>query len=151
MGGSVLLDDFLTPAVVQSKVIPALNEGVVGRPLHSFSWSASDQQQWWDWAQIATEFNHNYDWANPPIVSLTWSQVGTPQSQLFSDTYMDLSCNVKGPPTKYTTALSAPLYDASDMSVSDGFLTKVDPFVTTSIDWDEFLNPPADTPSENQN
>ncbi len=37
------LDDFLTPAVVASKVIPAMNEGVVGRPLHSFSWSSSDQ------------------------------------------------------------------------------------------------------------
>ncbi len=51
------LQNLLTPVEVASKTIPALNEHVIGRPIHSYQWSASDRQQWWDWSQVATDAN----------------------------------------------------------------------------------------------
>ncbi len=131
--------------MVQSRAIPGLNENVIGRPLHSFTWSASDQQQWWDWGQVADDANNAYDWANPPIVSLVWrAQSGSQVAGgAINDTYMDLSCLIQGPPTKYVTSIHGPSYSDTAAAVEPGILSKIDPMLSCDIDWDAVLADPG--------
>ncbi len=139
------LVNYLTPVEVAAKTIPALNEHVTGRPLHSFAWSASDRQQWWDWGQVAIDANNAYDWANPPVVTLNWSaNTGATVTTHIQDTYMDLSCLVQGPPTYYVTSTHGPTFDKTAIDIVPGSLVKVDPFVGISFDWGDLLTTVAD-------
>ncbi len=86
-----------------------------------------------------------YDWANPPIVTLQWhAQSGQAAQTHASDTYMDLSCLVQGPPCIYQTSTHGPTYDKTALEIEPGTLVKVYPFVGATFDWDALLSTSAD-------
>ncbi len=77
--------DYLTPQFVKTRAIPSVNEEKHGRPFTSYSWSAVDRQNWWEWDMAASDATSRYDWSNPPLVFLVG---GSPGSSTLHDTYI---------------------------------------------------------------